>query len=237
MFARHIPYWKTVHKWIFILTAVGVVIHEYAHKHMAKTFGLKIHEVSYFQLSGEAAGYVKHDTPRTYTQMAAVSLAPFVFNSAIAYLCFGVVAGYLLYTPIETLETWELALMGATVWVGFSSGFHAFPSSQDINNVWEAAKGLWKNTTIPILQPVVYKIKSLHILFKILLSPLWLIIVLIRGVVFSIRNYIVIVSLPFLLLLVLLNKLRALGSNYLFTGLIAWSVYESFMFLYPELGL
>lgn len=234
MIQRKIPGWYRIQQGLLLSTALGVVIHEYAHKKMAEDFGLNVSEVVYFQMGDSKAGYVTHDTPRTYTGMVAVSIAPFILNTTVAYTAFILGGVYAFYQGPETLANWEWVMVASAVWVGFSAALHAFPSGQDIGNVWNAAKAIWSETTVPLLQPIVKRLKNHNIIFRILLLPVWIPILLVRGVIFSLRDYRILLSFPVLALLVLLNKFKAVGSHFAFAGLILLSSYYSISFVIPE---
>lgn len=237
MIQRKIPGWHRVQQAILLSTALGVMIHELAHKEMAEEFNLNVQEVKYFQMEGGKAGYVKHDTPRTYTGMVAVSIAPFILNTAVAYTAFILGGGYALYHGPETLAHWEWLLIGATLWVGVSAALHAFPSGQDIGNIWTAAKNIWGQTRIPLLQPAVAKLKNHNIIFRVILIPIWIPILIIRGAVFSLWNYRVMLSFPVMAVLVVLDKFKPFGSHIAFTALILWSSYYSLGFIFPQSAL
>lgn len=49
---------------ITLVTSPGVILHEYAHKHVAMAVGLQLYEVVYFRI-GNPAGYVLHEPPHT----------------------------------------------------------------------------------------------------------------------------------------------------------------------------
>lgn len=237
MIQRQLPDWHRAQRAILLSTALGVMIHELAHKEMAEEFNLNVQEVKYFQLEGGKAGYVKHDTPRTYTGMVAVSIAPFILNTAVAYTAFVFGGGYMFYQGSSTLQHWEWVLVGAALWLGISAALHAFPSRQDIGNIWTAAKSIWNETKIPILQPAVAKLKNHNLVFRIILLPLWIPILLIRGAVFSVWNYRVMLSFPVMGILVVLDKFKPFGSHIAFTALIMWSSYYSLGFIFPHMTL
>lgn len=235
MIQRKIPGWHRVQKAILLSTALGVVIHELAHKEMAEDFHLGVQEVKYFQLTGEQAGYVKHETPRTYTGMVAVSVAPFILNTVVAYLTFILTGAYIFSHGFQTLSNWELLTAAAVLWIGISSALHAFPSRQDIGNIWTAAETIWSRTRIPILQTILQKLKNHNLVFWIILFPIWAPILVIRGIIFSILNYRVILSFPLMAILVLLDRLKPFGSHIAYTALLLGSSYYSVLFIFAEM--
>ena len=208
MIARLIPGWVYIRRFLFVSTFLGVVIHEYAHKHMAEDFGCRVKEVCYFQF-GDPAGYVVHETPRTYTGMFAVSAAPFLLNTATGYTAFLGSSLYVVYHGTEALSTTEIVAIAICLWIGLSAILHAFPSPQDTQNIWTSAKHQWEQTPLGILG-----------------TP-----------IFLIRHYRVVLSLPVIALLIVLNKTRAFGSALVYSGLIAGWSYYTLEILRPMIGI
>lgn len=154
MIQRHIPGWGRVQKILLVVTAFGVVIHELAHKEMVEDFGLRVRDHCYFQLDNPS-GYVIHDEPRGYFATFAISTAPFFLNSAVAYTAFTIAGGILTSHPISDLSGLQVAGVIALIWLGISSGVHAFPSSQDTKNIWQATKRRWWNPIAILGIPII----------------------------------------------------------------------------------
>lgn len=193
MIQRQIPGWSRFQKILLVATAFGVVIHELAHKEMVEDFGLRVRDHCYFQLDNPS-GYVIHDEPRGYFPTLAISTAPFFLNSAVAYTTFTIAGGVLTSQPIGGLSGLQVGGVTALIWLGISSGVHAFPSSQDTKNIWQATKRRW-----------------------------W--------------NPIAILGIPVIVLLLLLDKTKAVGSNYVFTAGIAFVSYQFLLFLSSSTSL
>jgi len=117
---------------IAVLTFPGVIAHEAAHLFFCRLFGLGVFEVRYFRLANPA-GYVVHQQPTTFRAAFFVGIAPFLVNSLLCFLfCLPAVL------PVVELELRDpLAYFFA--WLGVSIGMHAFPSDQDLANVWRLA--------------------------------------------------------------------------------------------------
>lgn len=175
---------------------------------MAEDFGCRVEEVVYFQF-GDPAGYVIHEMPRTYTGMFAVSAAPFILNTAAGYTAFLASSLYVVYHGVESLSTAEIVGIAICLWVGLSATLHAFPSSQDIQNIWNSAKQQWEQTPLGILG-----------------TP-----------IFLLRHYRVVISLPVIALLVVFNKTRSFGSALLYLGLIGGWSYYTLEILRPMIGV
>jgi hypothetical protein len=115
-------------------TFPGVIVHEAAHLIFCRVFKLAVFDICFFRF-GNPAGYVVHQEPDRFAPAFFVSLGPFIVNTALCVLfCLPAVV------PIWQLEirdpiTWFFA------WLGVSIGMHAFPSTQDLGNVWRLAPG------------------------------------------------------------------------------------------------
>lgn len=145
-------WWSILQISFFIATAAGVVVHEMAHKSVAEELGIPVHEVCLFRL-GQPAGYVIHDQPRSFLTTFAIATAPFIFNSAVAFTAFFAIGWHLTVT-VPSPTTLELGGLGLLAWLGVSCGVHAFPSDQDLKNIWVATKRGWWNpvalATLPL---------------------------------------------------------------------------------------
>lgn len=106
-----------------LLTASGVVLHEFAHKKACDLLGVEVTEVSYLQRPdrGGRIGYVRHVVPRSYTKRVLIAVSPFALNVCVAA---SLVVGATVY-----LETG--VHLAAAYYLGFSALFHAFPSDGD----------------------------------------------------------------------------------------------------------
>ena len=204
------PTWLT--QLYYILTATGVILHELAHKHAAEDMGLTVTEYRLFQL-GNPAGYVKHETPRTYRGMLAVSAAPFLFNTATAFGLYLAIGIAIHYRGLETLPHPQIVLLLAGGWVALSSSLHAFPSSQDISNIWTSAMVRWEQTPF-----------GARGILGIFAMPL-----------FALKHPTIILSLPLIAVLVVLDRTTAIGSHVAFAGLILTSAFYTLNLIYPFL--
>lgn len=113
--------------WVLsILTFPGVIVHESAHLFFAVLAGVTVHDVSFFQISREKAGYVVHNMPRHIWQAFLISLGPLIVNTL---LC-GILVGPYIRLNLNERNAWTYLVM----WLGFSIGMHALPSNQDIRS-------------------------------------------------------------------------------------------------------
>jgi len=196
-----IPPWLS--QLYYLLTAPGVIIHELAHKHTAEDLDLAITEYRLFKF-GSPAGYVKHETPRTYRSILAVSAAPFLLNTMLAFSLYLAIGISIHYTSPESLSPLQIALLCGGFWIALSSSLHAFPSAQDISNINTAAKKRWVKTPL-----------GSHGILGILAMP-----------IFLLKHPSVVFSLPLVAVLLVLDRTRAIGSHFAFAGaVIATAVY------------
>jgi nitrate reductase NapE component len=114
---------------ISILTFPGVIIHETAHHLFCRLTKLAIFDVCYFRV-GNPAGYVIHEPTQNFYKAFLVSMGPFFLNTI---LC-------VVFCSAAFLPVWELGVNDPLAyffyWFGISIGMHAFPSTQDLSNVW-----------------------------------------------------------------------------------------------------
>ena len=134
-----------------LLTFPGVIVHEFAHERLCNAFDVPVHEVVYFRL-GTPAGYVLHEEPDRYRQTFAISVAPFLINTVLALVLFGAVAVAWGRPDGMGLVTDELGTVGwALLWLGFSTGMHAFPSKGDAREIWRRSQAEWRTAPLTLL--------------------------------------------------------------------------------------
>jgi hypothetical protein len=117
---------------ISILTFPGVILHEFAHKFFCDRFGVKVHEVSYFNVSG--GGHVIHDRTDDFNAIFWISTGPLIINSLTA----------ILLASIASNLSGEEGIYLLLLWLAVSFGAHSLPSNQDTSNVLDASKQIIK---------------------------------------------------------------------------------------------
>ena len=137
-----IPSWQSYRSrsWslLTVLTFIGVVFHERAHEAICRWAGVRIHALRYFRL-GTPAGYVQHNRPTRYRTQVLITIAPLVVNACLAFCLFVAVGMYHQrygIPPLDWAPPLETLAVGGACWIGVSCGVHAFPSEQDIKNLW-----------------------------------------------------------------------------------------------------
>lgn len=118
---------------ISVVTFPGVILHEFAHKFFCDSFGVKVHEVSYLNMSG--GGHVIHDRTDDFNAIFWISTGPLLINSSVAIL---------LAVVASSLNS-DSGIFYLSLWLALSFGVHSFPSNQDASNVLDASKQIIKN--------------------------------------------------------------------------------------------
>lgn len=132
---------------VTLVTAPGVVVHEYAHAKLCRWADVPILEVCYFRL-GDPPGYVLHGEPESYRDTYLISVAPFLVNTLIAGLLFVVIP--LLATGAGGVG--EAGTGGWVVWwLGISIAAHAFPSTGDAKAVWTDTKKHYRSSPLALV--------------------------------------------------------------------------------------
>lgn len=209
-------------KAFFITTSIGVVIHELAHKWAAEDIGLHIEEVDLFSLDGDSLGYVVHESPRTYRGWFAVSVAPFLLNSSISLVSFTGVGTYISRVGVTGVSEIGAILTILFTWLGVASALHAFPSGQDISNVENVKIDMWTKSAIPVVQSKFMGVFHRDTIYKILLSPVWIILRLLQAIVYTLRSPLSVVTLPFIIFLKICDNTRRYGSEPIYVVLLGF---------------
>lgn len=198
------------------LTALGVVLHEFAHEMLARQRGLEIHEVEYFTLKSDRLGYVIHEAPRTYLDLFFVSVAPFIINTLFGLAAFVSVGLY-----VDLFGLWSLNLYGILgiigivifLWLGISATQHAFPSVTDIGNIYQGTTYLWGNSMVPVVQPLFLFTMKRHWAIYVCLYPFWLVLRFFQLLIFTVFHPFALITMPAVVTLDILDRTTKYGSN------------------------
>jgi len=142
---------------ISMATFPGVIVHEAGHLFFCKLFKLRVYEVCFFRV-GNPAGYVIHEKTENFTALFFVSMGPFFANTL---LC-------VIFCTAAFLPVWELKVSDPLAyfyyWLGLSIGMHAFPSTDDLLNIYEVAPILAKrwNPLAIVSLPLIYLLYVLN---------------------------------------------------------------------------
>lgn len=118
---------------ITIVTFPGVIVHEAAHMFFCKLRRVAVFDMCFFRI-GNPAGYIVHEEITDFTTAFLVCVGPLFVNSLLCVLiCFPA------FMPIRMFQI-EQPLSYVLLWLGVSIGMHAFPSTQDAQNLFFYAK-------------------------------------------------------------------------------------------------
>ncbi len=114
---------------ISLLTFPGVIVHELAHQLACRYMKVPVYEVCYFQIKNPT-GYVVHGKTENFTQTVVISILPFFMNTIVGLFFF--VPGY--------FSTADSGLDLLLMWFGISVLMHAFPSREDLHQIFQGMK-------------------------------------------------------------------------------------------------
>jgi len=125
---------------------------------------------------GNPAGYVLHESPHTFGQALAVTMAPLVVN-----------------TLAEIAALFPLAFIPSTSfpayffgWLAISFGMHAIPSRGDAKALWSYSKNRWRYEKKALLGfPIAAIVYGLS-----LAKVIWMDLIYALGVMFTINSII-----------------------------------------------
>ena len=203
-------------KTYYLLTFIGTIFHELAHVKFAKGRNLEIIDVAYFTLDNGKLGYVKHSPPRTYMDVFAVSVAPFIFNTSIGILT---ILSLFIYQSIQQIHSTLISplILTSGSWFAISLLLHSIPSAVDIENTSNAIRSLWKRSLPSVLQTLKEKVSKTQFIVRIILSPVMLSIYVVHIVIFMTRHLMIIVTFPAIIIISVLNRTRRYGSAIFYT--------------------
>lgn len=118
---------------ITIITFPGVIVHELAHQLFCRLYKVPVFEVVYFRV-GNPAGYVVHESPQNKLQTIMISIGPFIVNTVLGALI--ALPAAMPVFKFDNAGPQEYLL----IYLGVSIAMHAFPSTGDANNIWQATK-------------------------------------------------------------------------------------------------
>lgn len=143
---------------IAIFTFPGVIVHEAGHLFFCKLFKVRVFDVCFFRI-GNPSGYVIHEKSENFTALFFISLGPFFANTL---LC-------VVFCTAAFLPVWELKVTDPLAyffyWLGLSIGMHAFPSTDDLSNLYEIAPERAKqwNVLAILSLPLIYILYLLNL--------------------------------------------------------------------------
>lgn len=155
---------------VALITFPGVILHEVSHRFFCDIFNIPVCYIDYFSPQ-KTAGQVIHAPIKSGHQALLVSIAPLIINS-LACIILTLPAGIMFYFGtdflVEEQSVFWSFLYGVLRWIGYTIGFNAIPSTQDMKSAAKAEKlsivgniaaffisFLSELSSIPFLGPVV----------------------------------------------------------------------------------
>jgi hypothetical protein len=146
----YIPAWI-----VALVTFPGVILHEISHRFFCDIFNVPVYSVRYFVLFSQQAGQVIFAKPDTLLKMFFIAIAPLIINSFVCMIfTFPVAATSSLGTGFIVYPTIKLDLFLA--WIGYTAGFSAIPSNQDLAPLPEMAQSKIGKVTLIIFTKIFY---------------------------------------------------------------------------------
>jgi len=140
---------------ISLLTFPGVILHEIAHRFFCDINNVPVYGIDYFNLGSKVAGSVFYEKPNSAWHSFFIAIAPLIINSLVCMLLtmpFGI--QFLLNTSFVD-GSYPLSYLFIS-WVGYSIGFHAIPSNQDVKGLIEEAPSGFSKFIFIIFTGIIY---------------------------------------------------------------------------------
>ncbi len=121
---------------ISLLTFPGIIAQEIAIKLFCDLCGIEVYDVCYFKVSSPS-GYVAHGPVPDLKSRFMVTLGPMILCSVLcSILCVPFTSGYRVGLDSSAVSWLSIFLL----WVGISTGMHAFPSHEGLNSLVDHMK-------------------------------------------------------------------------------------------------
>lgn len=118
---------------ISLVTFPGVIVHEAAHQLFCRICRVSVLDTCYFRY-GNPCGYVVHEKPDKEYKSIIIGIGPFIVNTVLGALISMPAAIPVITFGTGSFEDYFL------IWLGVSIAMHAFPSTGDAANMWQAVK-------------------------------------------------------------------------------------------------
>lgn len=124
---------------VALITLPGVILHEIAHRLFCDINDVDVYEIKYFNFLSRKAGHVVHAGTPNFGHALLISIAPLIVNTLVCMLLtFPYGIKVLLGTDfVQTPSIINHYLQLFILWIGYSVGFNAIPSNQDMANLLE----------------------------------------------------------------------------------------------------
>lgn len=130
---------------IALITFPGVVVHEIAHRFFCDVNYIPVYAVSYFSPLSKNAGCVIHQRTDNVFHRFLIGIGPLIINSLLCImLTFPAGMIYFLGTDFVPRHSMAMGILHFLLrWLGYTIGFHAIPSNQDIAGLAYQAKSVF----------------------------------------------------------------------------------------------
>lgn len=122
---------------IGLVTFPGVILHEIAHRLACDLQDVPVYAIDYYSAGSKIAGHVIRQPTDSFRKALFIGIAPFIVNSLIC-MFLTVPQGISFHLGTHFMLDGHSVLLwtqGIVAWVGFSAGFHAIPSNQDVKGL------------------------------------------------------------------------------------------------------
>ncbi|HEV2601461.1 MAG TPA: hypothetical protein VGT41_04120 [Candidatus Babeliales bacterium] len=142
---------------IAFATFPGVILHEISHRFFCDIANVKVYDINYFEPLSTKAGHVIHEPTNNFFSVFFISMGPLIINSLVCMIL-TIPAGSLYYLETEFMgySPWFMTPAYYVLkWIGYSIGFHAMPSNQDMSNLEKIAQSNSAKVLAAILSGIV----------------------------------------------------------------------------------
>lgn len=121
---------------IAMVTFPGVILHEIAHRFFCDINNVPVYEIRYFKLWNRVAGHVVYKPTNNVKHDFLIAIAPLIVNSLFCMLL-TLSIGIRFYFGTDFIfgtgsSVFDNLLEMALIWIGYSIGYNAIPSNQDV---------------------------------------------------------------------------------------------------------
>lgn len=151
---------------VALITFPGVILHEVSHRFFCDIFNVPVYHVNYFSPS-KTAGHVIHAPIKSGNRALLVSIAPLIINSIVCMIL-TLPAGIIFYFDTaflikELSAPWGF-LYSVLRWIGYTIGFSAIPSTQDMKNAETAENASVVSVTVAVFVSILSETCSIPFL-------------------------------------------------------------------------
>lgn len=140
---------------VSLFTFPGVVLHEIAHRFFCDLTHTPVYGINYFVIDEKVAGRVIHGQPTKWIYKFLISIGPLIINTIVCMM-FTFPYGCKHILNIGTTPFSESLGYYIITWIGFSVGFHAIPSNQDMKGLSEEATNIFAEAGTLLLSGIIW---------------------------------------------------------------------------------